>query len=135
VPHVVVGALVDIDRILLGHRSPSRRWYPDVWDLPGGHVEQGETEGEALVRELNEELDVRVLERDLVAVARLHLRSGGEADVTLGVWRVRRWQGTPRNRCLDEHDLLGWFTAGDLAGLALAHADYEPLLQELLTQR
>jgi len=135
VPHVVVGALVDVDRILLGHRSPSRRWYPDVWDLPGGHLEQGETEVEALIRELSEELDVRVLERDVVAVARLHLGNSGEADVTLGIWRVRHWQGFITNRAPDEHDLLGWFTAGDLAGLALAHADYRPLLQKLLTQR
>ncbi len=96
-PHVVVGALVDVDRILLGHRSPSRRSYPDVWDLPGGYLEQGETEVEALIRELSEELDVRVPERDVVAVARLHLGNSGEAEVTLGIWRVRHWQGFIQN--------------------------------------
>ena len=25
------------ERILLCHRRPDRAWYPDVWDLPGGH--------------------------------------------------------------------------------------------------
>jgi len=129
---VVVGALVDVDRILLGHRSPSRRWYPDVWDLPGGHVEQGESEAEALIRELSEELDVRVLERDVVPVARLHLDNDSESPLTLGIWRVRRWQGVITNRAPDEHDLLRWFTAGELAGLALAHADYQPLFPQLL---
>jgi len=76
----------------------------------------------------------RRLERDLAAVTRSHLRNG-EADVTLGIWRVNRWQGVASNRRPDGHDLLGWFTAGDLAGLALAHADYQPLLQKLLTER
>ncbi len=135
VPHVVVGALVDLDRILLGHRSPSRRWYPDVWDLPGGHVEQGESEVEALIRELREELDLRVLERDVVAVARLHLGDGSESSLTLSIWRVRHWQGVITNRAPDEHDLLRWFTAGDLAGLAPAHADYPSLLQGVLEGR
>lgn len=42
VHHVVAGLLVRGTEVLLGHRSPGRRWYPDVWDLPGGHVEDGE---------------------------------------------------------------------------------------------
>lgn len=56
--HVVAGALVAGDRLLLCHRSPTRRWYPNVWDLPGGHVEAGESEPEALRRELYEEIGV-----------------------------------------------------------------------------
>ncbi len=56
--HVVAGALVTAGRVLLGHRSPLRHWHPDVWDLPGGHVEQGESEPQALAREMREELGV-----------------------------------------------------------------------------
>jgi 8-oxo-dGTP diphosphatase len=32
--------------------------FPDHWDLIGGHVEEGETPEEALVREVKEELDL-----------------------------------------------------------------------------
>jgi 8-oxo-dGTP diphosphatase len=32
--------------------------FPDRWDLIGGHVEEGETPEEALVREVKEELDI-----------------------------------------------------------------------------
>ena len=36
--------------------------FPDHWDLIGGHVEEGETPGEALVREFKEELDLDLKE-------------------------------------------------------------------------
>lgn len=32
--------------------------YPDMWDVPGGHVEQGETPEECIVREMKEEMDL-----------------------------------------------------------------------------
>jgi 8-oxo-dGTP pyrophosphatase MutT (NUDIX family) len=45
-------------QILLCHRSIERPWDPDVWDLPGGHLEPDEAPGDALVRELQEELGI-----------------------------------------------------------------------------
>jgi 8-oxo-dGTP diphosphatase len=36
--------------------------FPDHWDLIGGHVEDGETPEEALVREVKEELDIELPE-------------------------------------------------------------------------
>ena len=130
---VAVGALVRDGRVLLVHRSPCRRWYPDVWDLPGGHVEQGESCREALVRELDEELGVQVVEDDCKAVSTLGLTAGdGTGELELSIWSVRRWLNTPVNRCLDEHDRLAWCSADDLAALTLAHDDYRHLLGSLL---
>ena len=34
--------------------------FPNHWDLIGGHVEEGETPEEALVREVKEELDIEL---------------------------------------------------------------------------
>lgn len=132
---VVAGALVQGGRVLLGHRSPARRWYPDVWDLPGGHVEKGETSLQALVRELHEELGIYVLGRDCQEVASLDLANdedGGE--VPFSVWSVRQWTGTPANRSLDEHDRIGWFSGGELSTLKLAHPGYQVLLATLIGQ-
>jgi 8-oxo-dGTP diphosphatase len=36
--------------------------FPNHWDLIGGHVEEGETPEEALVREVKEELDIDISE-------------------------------------------------------------------------
>ena len=36
--------------------------FPDHWDLIGGHVEEGETPEQALVREVKEELDIELKE-------------------------------------------------------------------------
>lgn len=130
---VVAGVLVRDGRVLLGHRNPSRRWYPDVWDLPGGHVERRESELGALVRELYEELGVRVLGSDCQKVRILDLpisEDGGE--LRFSVWSVCRWVGTPVNRSLEEHDELGWFSGDDLSKLKLAHPDYQHLLGALV---
>ena len=55
---VVVAMIVRAQKILLGKRSAARQFYPDVWDLFGGHVEPGEALEQTLVRELQEELDI-----------------------------------------------------------------------------
>ena len=133
--HVVAGALVRAGRVLLGHRHPSRRWYPDVWDLPGGHVEPGESEPRALVREMHEELGVRVLDHDPAPAARFELSGDAQqAGLRLSVRRVRQWQGVPVNRCPDEHDEVAWFAVGDLGGLRLAHPGYRELLHALAAE-
>jgi ADP-ribose pyrophosphatase YjhB (NUDIX family) len=48
---ITVAALVRDGLVLLVHRHPSRRWYPDCWGLVGGHVESGESLHQAVSRE------------------------------------------------------------------------------------
>ena len=58
--HIAVGALIGPLGVLMCHRRPSLQWYPGKWDFPGGHIEDGETAGEALARELLEEVNIRI---------------------------------------------------------------------------
>src|SRR5687767_5194531 len=45
-------------RVLLGLRSRNRSSYPGLWDAIGGHVKPSESLRDALIRELNEEIQV-----------------------------------------------------------------------------
>lgn len=110
---VVLGALVDEGRVLLVHRSPNKRAHPNVWDLPGGCVEEGESELGALERELREELGVCIATD---AVSQLYRLTAGSVDepALVSAWMVRKWEGTPLNNAPDEHVDIGWFRLGKL---------------------
>lgn len=111
---IAVAALVRDGQVLLVHRHPSRQWYPDCWDLVGGHVEIGESPQEAVIRECLEELGVRVHDPTPIPMT--------FNDLTLDVhaFLVTRWDGEPVNTAPDEHDDLRWFSPTELAGLKLA---------------
>jgi mutator protein MutT len=128
--HVVAVILRREDKILLCHRSPERRWYPDVWDFPGGHVEPGERPEDALHREVAEELGVKLDGVDGDPV--LH-RVVPQQRLDLTVWVSRRWQGDVSNRQPHEHDAIGWFNAGQLEGLSFADPSYLTLLRLVLS--
>jgi 8-oxo-dGTP diphosphatase len=131
VMHVVVtGALVENGAVLLVHRSPTRRAYPDLWDLPGGHVEAGESELQALAREMREELGVHIVAESSSRVGDWHAGSGEDA-VHVGVWQIGDWVGSPTNRAPDEHDDIAWVGISELGGLPLAHGDLAALVRSL----
>lgn len=113
---VVVGALVRGGRVLLVHRSPNRCAYPDVWDLPGGHIERGESGLRALTREMHEELGVQIVTGSVSPLCRLNV--GRDEPVLLSAWLVGDWRGTPKNVAPDEHDAIRWFRPEELPPLA-----------------
>jgi mutator protein MutT len=125
---VVVGVLVRDGRVLLCHRRADRSWYPDVWDFPGGHVEDGESALTALARELREELgvDARGLGQQLARWVDL------EASEDISFLAVPQWTGEVTNLALEEHDEIRWVTLDEAVGLRLADPRYVPLITGLL---
>jgi 8-oxo-dGTP diphosphatase len=57
----VVGAMIEKDggRYLITQRPPASS-LPLLWEFPGGRVEPGESDAEALARELREEMGIEV---------------------------------------------------------------------------
>jgi 8-oxo-dGTP diphosphatase len=64
---VVAAIIEDGDSILCVQRPSSKYEYvSEKWEFPGGKVEEGETQQEALAREIQEELHIAVTVGDLV---------------------------------------------------------------------
>ena len=125
---IAVAALVRDRSLLLAHRHPARRWYPDCWDLVGGHIERGETPRDAVLRECREEIAVDISELRPVEVE-IH-----DPNLHIHAFLVSRWTGEPTNAAPGEHDALTWFDASQIAGLRLAHPSYENWLPRLIEQ-
>jgi 8-oxo-dGTP pyrophosphatase MutT (NUDIX family) len=126
---IVTALLWDGNRILLCHRSPRRRWYPDVWDLPGGHVEPGELPGAALARELREELGI-----DIAAPSGSPVQEVRADTFDMQIWLIEAWMGSPINVAPDEHDAVAWFTEDALGELSLAHDSYRAIFSQVLAE-
>jgi 8-oxo-dGTP diphosphatase len=123
---VAAGLLLRNGRGLLVHRAPTRRWYPDCWDLPGGHVEDGETPAAALRRELREELAVTAV------VNGAPFAQVRGADLRMDVWIIKQWDGEPTNTDPDEHDAFAWLNGIEIAGLKLADSRLPALFEAAL---
>jgi 8-oxo-dGTP diphosphatase len=89
---VVAGALFDGDhRVLIAQRPPGKHM-AGRWEFPGGKVAAAETEPQALVRELREELGITVI------TCRPFMRLSHEYDdrvVELSMWLVDLFSGEP----------------------------------------
>ncbi|WP_433088170.1 NUDIX domain-containing protein [Dactylosporangium sp. CA-052675] len=127
---IVTALLREGPRILLVHRSPRRLRLPNVWDLPGGHVEPGEPAGVALARELREELGIDIA---VPAGPPVHEVHGDTFDMR--IWLVEAWTGAPANVAPHEHDAIAWFTEDALEALSLAHGSYLAMFRRVLAGR
>jgi mutator protein MutT len=122
------GILVRDSTVLLCHRAPDRAWFPNVWDVPGGHIEVTETSEMALVRELREELGITAV----VAGEPFAVVENAEHALHMEIWLVDSWHGTPSNQAPEEHDRIAWVVHEDLHNLALADESYRPLLAKAI---
>ena len=114
---VVAAALFDgVGRVLIAQR-PAGKVLAGRWEFPGGKVAAGESEGNALTRELREELGVEVIAaRPFMRVTHAY----EEHDVELSLWIVERYLGEPRS--LDAQ-ALKWVAPAQLAAEDLLEAD------------
>ncbi len=71
----VVAALIWQDDKLLICKRPKHKSLPLLWEFPGGKIEAGETEFEALKREIKEELDIVIETEDIFGETIYHSNS------------------------------------------------------------
>ncbi len=126
---VVGAAILDGDRLLAARRLEP----PELaggWELPGGKVDPGETDEQALLRECHEELGVLI---------RLLDRVGGDwpmgTTALLRVWTAEVVEGTPQP--LEDHSELRWLEPSEWYDVEWLAADLPVVraLEQLVLQR
>ena len=116
-PRVIVGAaIIDAGRVLACARSEPPE-FAGRWEFPGGKVEPGESDVEALIRECAEELDVDVIVGE---------RVGADVPLAHG-WAILRVftarivnGGEPK---LLEHADMRWLASDELDSVDWLPAD------------
>ena len=128
---VVGGLLLWGDRVLLVKRATSRAFYPGVWDIAGGHSEDGETAEQTLVRELGEELGIVPIGYRRLAIFPV-LGGSPVEKLPLHVYCVTHWSGTPSNLQSHEHSEIAWVPLTEVDKLEMASPDVRALLKSIL---
>lgn len=124
----VVAAIFERDgKILLACRPPSGD-QAGLWEFPGGKVESGESQTQALIRELREELAIDAAPGRYVAS---HSRPVSGRIIHLHAWHVPHWRGEMQ---LLSHSELAWCTPEQARDYPLAPADI-PLLDAFMASR
>ena len=103
---VAVGILRRRDGQVLFAQRPPGKVYAGYWEFPGGKIEPGESALDALVRELDEELGIRVTSAT-EWIAQRHVYP--HAHVELRFFLVNAWDGEPDAR---EGQRFAWQTPG-----------------------
>jgi 8-oxo-dGTP diphosphatase len=105
--------LVRSGEILLERRPDDAKVYPGLWDTPGGHVEEGEIPESALIRELEEELGIRV-ERFSLGMVQDDVDQATDRFYRHYVYIVTAWDGEPASR---EERTIQWFRIDEALAL------------------
>ena len=114
----VVGAIIrnDAQEILCALRSNTMS-LPNLWEFPGGKIEEDEQPQETLKREIMEELGCEIEVFDLVENT---VHDYGNVIVNLQTFHARILSGTP---LATEHVALIWLPSTSLESLVWAPAD------------
>lgn len=124
----VVAAIIERDGNILLAQRPDHADQAGLWEFAGGKVEAGETQPQALTRELREELGIDAVPARYVAS---HQREVSGRLIHLHAWHVVNFSGEPVRHY---HRALLWCLPAEALKLPLAPADI-PLLEAFMASR
>jgi 8-oxo-dGTP diphosphatase len=101
--------------------------FPLKWEFPGGKIEAGEDDFDALRRELKEELGIEIREASEIFRHRHLYRDWNEVELIF--FEVSRFEGAIENRVFET---LLWAGRRELATLDFLEGD-RPLIEKLVS--
>jgi 8-oxo-dGTP diphosphatase len=119
---VVALALTNAEGRLLLQQRPSGKHHAGLWEFPGGKVETGEIPRFALVREIAEELGLKIDPSNLSPA--LFTDETVDRAIVLILYTASKWLGNPEGM---EGQNWGWFTRAEAEALPLAPMDRDLL--------
>lgn len=123
---VVAGALIDADGRVLITKRPNGKEMADLWEFPGGKIEEGETPEQALIRELKEELNIET-KGSCLAPLSFASHQYEKFHLLMPLFICRRWWGNIL--ALESQEVL-WVWPKKLRDFDMPPAD-EPLVSML----
>ena len=124
----VVAAIIEQNGKILLAQRPLHADQAGLWEFAGGKVEAGESQPQALVRELQEELAIHAYPACYIAS---HQREVSARLIHLHAWWVPHFSGEPTAHY---HSQLRWCSPQEALTFNLAPADI-PLLEAFIAQR
>jgi 8-oxo-dGTP diphosphatase len=124
---VSAAALIDVDgRVLLCQR-PEGKMMAGLWEFPGGKVEPGETPEQALIREMKEELGIKLCDHCFAPLTFVSHRYE-TFHLLMMLYVARRWESIPQPL---EGQKLCWKRPLEMQSLPMPPADL-PLVAALI---
>jgi len=111
----VVAAMIRRENKVLLGRRPDHKRHGGLWEFPGGKIDEGETEVDAVTRELFEEFGV-----ETISVGRVIYECRDPGSPFLVRFLDVGIRGKPKPT---EHTEIGWFKPDSLPTLSLAPCD------------
>ncbi|MDH5436232.1 MAG: Nudix family hydrolase [Gammaproteobacteria bacterium] len=120
--HVAVGVVKNHNNEVLISRRHENAHQGGLWEFPGGKVESKESILDALRRELNEELGIRI--ESAHPLIRVH-HDYEDKNVLLDVWQIQAFEGTPHGR---EGQVWQWASLNELDKMKFPEAN-KPIMK------
>ena len=127
--HVVAAVIRNGNKIFATQRGYGD--YKDFWEFPGGKIEPGETPRQALVREIEEELDTEIVVGDLLTTIEYDYP---EFHLSMQCFWCKVEEG---KLTLKEHEAAQWLDVENLDSVAWLPADLSiiPLIRDELVMQ
>ncbi|WP_415887120.1 Nudix family hydrolase [Neptuniibacter sp. QD37_6] len=125
VVHVAAAAIWNSKHELLIAKRPDDKHQGGLWEFPGGKVESGEAVLDALSRELDEELGIRLTQAEKLIEVPYHYP---DKSVLLDVYSITEFEGEPWGK---EGQPVRWVKLDELEGYEFPAAN-KPILDACL---